>query len=83
MNICLETPASADSSRTLSENQIRSLARTYDRVADPIRVEDPSGGCIYQNRPAAQRGLPSKHHVTFDIIDHTNRVVALLRTCQR
>ena len=83
MNICLDTPALADLSQTLSKNQIRSLARTYDRAADPIRVEDPSGGCLYQNRPATQKKLLQKHPVTFDIIDHTNRVIAHLRTCRR
>lgn len=82
MNICLETPAPAKASRTLSENHIRSLAQTYDRAADPIRVEDPSGGCIYQNRPAAQQELSHRRHATFDIIDHTDRVVAHLRTCR-
>ena len=83
MNICLETPALAGTSRTLSENQIRSLARTYDRVVVPIRVEDASGVCIYQNPPAAHRELTLKHHVTFDIIDHANRVIARLHTCRR
>jgi len=83
MNICIETPALADASHTLSEHQIRSLARTYDRVADPIRVEDTSGSCLYQNRPAARRGSGLDAHVTFDIIDHANRVVAHLHTCRR
>ena len=83
MNICLETSELADPLHTLSDHQIRSLARTYDQVADPIRVEDRTGGCLYQNDPAAQRGCSLSNHVTFDIIDHTNRVVAHLRICRR
>jgi len=83
MSICLETPALADASQTLSEHQVRSLARTYDRAADPVRIEDTAGVCLYQNGQAARRGPGLEHHVTFDIIDHTNRVIAHLHTSSR
>jgi len=82
MNICLEIPAQADARQKLSSNHIQSLARTYDLATDPVRIEDVSGGCLYQNGLAANKGLSRANQVTFDIVDHTNRVVARLCTCR-
>jgi hypothetical protein len=64
---------------SLTRDQIRSLARTFDRVSRPIRVEDPRGACLYANNAAGQQpddGLAA----SFEILDEADRVVARLCT---
>ena len=71
-----------DSPRILSEDQLRNLARTFDRSVSPVWVEDPAGGCLYSNRAAGSDAGPESS-AAFDILDHSNRVVARLRTARR
>ena len=68
--------------RVLSEDQLRNLARTFDRSALPVWVEDPAGACLYSNRAAGGAAGPDCSPA-FDILDHSNRVVARLRTVRR
>lgn len=82
MYLGLGTSVFEDAPRVLSEDQLRNLARTFDRAALPVWVDDPAGGCLYSNRAAGSAGGP-KSSASFDILDHSNRVVARLRTVRR
>lgn len=68
-----------NSPETLTRDQIRGLARTFDRVSRPIRIEDPRGACLYTNNAAGHQpgnGLAA----SFEILDEADRVVARLCT---
>jgi hypothetical protein len=79
MYLGLDTTYLENPQETLTRDQIRGLARTFDRVSRPIRVEDPRGACLYANNAAGQRpgdGLGA----SFEILDDADRVVARLCT---
>jgi len=70
-------------SRALSEQQIRGLARTFDRVADPVWVEDSRGLRLYANNAAGTNGTAESTSWAFEILDHADRIVGRLRTVGR
>lgn len=63
----------------LSEDRLRSLARTYSRVESPVWIHNLQGECIYLN-PPAERSACDPSPLLFDIIDHGGRVIGRLKT---
>ncbi|HOA71889.1 MAG TPA: PAS domain-containing protein [Phycisphaerae bacterium] len=68
-----------DPTPLLSEDRLRSLARTYQRVESPIWIHNLQGDCIYVNPPAERITAPVSP-VLFDILDHNGRVIGRLGT---
>ena len=56
------------------------LAKTYDRISQPVWIHDLSANCVYRNRSA--RSAPSSKAVLarFDILDHDDRTIGHLTT---
>lgn len=69
----------SDPAPLLSEDRLRSLARTYNRVASPVWIHDLKGECIYLNEPA-ERVPADCSPLLFDILDHNGRVIGRLKT---
>jgi len=72
------TPLS-DPAPLLSEDRLRSLARTYQRVDSPVWIHNLQGECIYLN-PQAERLQVAPSPMLFDILDHNGRVIGRLGT---
>ncbi len=83
MYLGLDTSLMEAPSRALSEQQIRGLARTFDRVADPVWVEDAGGRRLYANNAAGTDGAAESTSLAFEILDHTDRIVGRLKTVGR
>jgi hypothetical protein len=66
----------------LSDDRLRSLARTYNRVESPVWIHDLHGECIYVN-PPAERLDREPSPLLFDIVDHGGRVIGRLGTVPR
>lgn len=69
----------ADPAPLLSEDRLRSLAGTYNRVESPVWIHNLQGECIYLN-PSAERFGTDFSPLLFDILDHGGRVIGRLRT---
>jgi len=69
----------SDPAPLLSEDRLRSLARTYNRVDSPVWIDNLQGECIYSNSPA-ERFTRRDRLLLFDIVDHRGRVIGRLRT---
>jgi len=67
----------------LSDEQLASLARTYDAVSNPIWVHDLSHRCVYWNPPASGHSVDEGGMLLFDIVDHRGRTIAHLSTAER
>jgi hypothetical protein len=63
----------------LSEDRLRSLAGTYNRVESPVWIHNLQGDCIYLN-PSAERFQAQSPPLQFDILDHGGRIIGRLRT---
>lgn len=72
------TPLS-DPTPLLSEDRLRSLARTYNRADAPVWIHNLQGECIYVN-PPAERLQAEVSPLLFDILDHSGRLIGRLRT---
>ncbi len=83
MYLGLDTALMDVPSRSLSDQQLRNLASTFDRVAEPVWVEDPRGSRLYANRAAGTDGAAEPTSLSFEILDHDNRVVGRLKTVGR
>ena len=56
------------------------LAKTYDRVSQPVWIHDLAANCVYQNR-SARTSLSSQAALArFEILDHDDRIVGHLTT---
>ena len=80
MFLGLDTALMDVPSRLLSDQQLRGLASTFDRVAAPVWVEDPHGTRLYANRAAGTDGSAEPTTLSFEILDHDDRVVGRLKT---
>ncbi len=78
MKIGLDTPPVANRPRTLSDDQLDSLARTCDATAAPMWVEDLAGTCVYRNRGAQRHNSLEASASRFEVVDHAGHVVARL-----
>lgn len=56
------------------------LARTYDRVSQPVWIHDLSDNCVYQNRSARSAPLSPTALARFEILDHDDRIIGHLTT---
>ncbi len=72
------TPLS-DPTPLLSQDRLRSLAQTYNRVDSPVWIHDLKGDCIYNN-PSAERLATNDRPLVFDILDHHGRLIGRLKT---
>lgn len=72
------TPLS-DPAPMLSEDRLRSLARTYQRVESPVWIHNLQGECIYVNA-SAECFHADRTPLLFDILDHSGRVIGRLKT---
>lgn len=70
----------ADPVPLLSEDRLRSLARTYDRATSPVWIHDLRGECIYANQPAEGAEPERLGVLVFDIVDHRGHTIGQLKT---
>ncbi|MBI4580014.1 MAG: hypothetical protein HY718_09955 [Planctomycetes bacterium] len=63
----------------LSEDRLRSLAQTYNRVESPVWIHTLQGECIYLNA-SAERMQAECRPLVFDILDHCGRTIGRLKT---
>jgi hypothetical protein len=80
MLLGLETTLADAASHSLSDRQVRSLARTFDRIGAPVWVEDPGGIRLYANAAAGTDAVSEPTFLSMEILDHTGRIVGRLNT---
>ena len=73
-----DTPSPA-----LSDQHLHGLARTFDRAVDPVWIEDARGFRLYANPSAGTDGVAEPASLSFEILDHDDRVLGRLRTACR
>jgi hypothetical protein len=56
------------------------LAKTYDRIAQPVWIYDLSANCLYRNRSAKSEPSVQAPMARFDILDHDDRIIGHLAT---
>ena len=56
------------------------LAKTYDRIAQPVWIYDLSANCLYRNRSAISEPSAQAPLTRFDILDHDDRIIGHLAT---
>lgn len=73
-------PRLADRQSALTDDNLASIARTYDAVTSPVWVYDHLARCVYRNEAArcVRQAFTSRH--TFEITDHADRIVGHLAT---
>jgi PAS domain-containing protein len=69
----------SDPTPLLSEDRLRSLARTYNRAEAPVWIHNLQGECIYVN-PSAEKLQTQASRLLFDILDHGGRLIGRLQT---
>lgn len=75
----LVQPPLADGPPVMSEDHLRLLSQTYERVPVPIWIHDLEERCVYRN-PRAEAGTRAgEETLVFDIVDHRGRTLCRLK----
>ena len=82
MACLVDDPAVCRRSSVVLEHHLAALARTYDYVSRPIWVYDLSARCVYRNPSARRVPLDPASRLSFEITDHTGRLMGHLTTAE-
>lgn len=75
----LAQPPLADGPPVLSDDHVRLLSQTYERVPVPIWIHDLEERCVYQNPSARRQAQLDGETLVFDIVDHRGRTLCRLK----
>lgn len=82
MATTVQEPGVLERSTTPSPAHLASLARTFDRLAESVWIEDTAGRCVYRNACSVPRHRIGQDPSRVDICDHAGRVLARLNVAR-